>query len=694
MKKHRKKLDRATKEPNQVVYADLLVPGKGNGSRFEAVPVIMDVYSRFVMVHMLMDQSSEAVNNYLKEYVLWAECQAGRMIKRVITYTVKQVLTDKGGEFVNEAMEAWYNSRGIEHIQVGPKSSQLNLRKRTHQSLVEMTKAMMEHFGLSRSLWPEAMRNADLNVSSHLKSKAEVSTETAQVIVSRLSSSSPDLDVRPGSHDVVASDPRRSEQAAKAYVAREVSRWEQVRSERVYPPSVEYVWSETIQTLLPWLSAMLEVSKFLDDRTTLNDPVQSWITELNLSRRDLALARDLTAVQVPVELCTARECVAILQTLLMEAGFQFDNLIPEWFRTAASRVMVNSVRESVRNMLRLLAVEQIEWRQLVVGAKFKIVPSLDVQEISERPPILEYHAEDTKGAILMTDHEFDLLGRNYVLCLRMTGLRPVRSSEGSSTGEPNSKRRQYHPPREDLLTSLPSVLTSSSSSRMKSIQNARTSSSQDADTLPSQIGTTDGSSLVGTTSGSYASRNGSSGSSSAALGYSAASHMHYAGYGPMVMSAQASGSVVGGGEMGFYVTQETIPERRQKRRPRSTKTTSRWRELTVNTLHNVHETLARLESKTSTDKLDEQEAESKRKLDEAERRIHEAERRAQEASAQATVAQEVPVQSSARREVRSTHGLRPPIDPWFIALQPRHTKDEIISRIKVHDQTAFHAIEV
>ncbi|GMF55667.1 unnamed protein product [Phytophthora fragariaefolia] len=39
-------------------------------------------------------------------------------------------------------------------------------------------------------------------------------------------------------------------------------------------------------------------------------------------------------------------------------------------------------------------------------------------------------------------------------------------------------------------------------------------------------------------------------------------------------------------------------------------------------------------------------------------------------------------QRSARREVRSTQGLPPPIDPWFMALQPRHTKDEIISRIQ------------
>ncbi|GMF21305.1 unnamed protein product [Phytophthora fragariaefolia] len=144
-----------------------------------------------------------------------------------------------------------------------------------------------------------------------------------------------------------------------------------------------------------------------DDKPLATVQEDAVLEDLNVSshlRRDLALARDLTAVQIPVELCTARECVAILQTLLVEAGFQFDNLISEWFRTAASRVMVNSIRESVGNMLRLLAGELIEWRQLVVGAKFKIVPSLDVQEVSERPPILEYHAEDTEGDLLMTDH--------------------------------------------------------------------------------------------------------------------------------------------------------------------------------------------------------------------------------------------------------------------------------------------------
>ncbi|KAG4062838.1 hypothetical protein PC123_g2278 [Phytophthora cactorum] len=57
-------------------------------------------------------------------------------------------------------MESWYATKGIEHIRLGPKNSQLNLCERAHQSLVAMIKATMEHAGFSRSLWPEAMRNA------------------------------------------------------------------------------------------------------------------------------------------------------------------------------------------------------------------------------------------------------------------------------------------------------------------------------------------------------------------------------------------------------------------------------------------------------------------------------------------------------------------------------------------------------
>uniref|UniRef100_H3GV56 Integrase catalytic domain-containing protein n=1 Tax=Phytophthora ramorum TaxID=164328 RepID=H3GV56_PHYRM len=148
--KHRKKLDRALKRPNQVVYADLLIP---------TVLLIMDGYSRYVTVKLLTSKSSTKVNQHLKQYVLWAERQAGRSMGE-ISFEVNQALTDKGGEFVNTAMADWYAPQGIEHVRVGPKSSQLNLCERTHQSLVEMTKATMLQAGFPVSLWPEALRNA------------------------------------------------------------------------------------------------------------------------------------------------------------------------------------------------------------------------------------------------------------------------------------------------------------------------------------------------------------------------------------------------------------------------------------------------------------------------------------------------------------------------------------------------------
>ncbi|KAE8880405.1 hypothetical protein PF010_g30251 [Phytophthora fragariae] len=158
-KKHRKKLERATNAPNQAVYADLLIPSKDNGTRYEAVLVIMDGYTRFVTVHLLTSKSSDVINKHLKEYVLWAERQAGRNKSRA-PYTVKRVWTDKGGEFVNTEMADWYVAQGIEHVRVGPKSSQLNLCERTHQSLIAMVKATMEHAGFPRSFWPEVLRNA------------------------------------------------------------------------------------------------------------------------------------------------------------------------------------------------------------------------------------------------------------------------------------------------------------------------------------------------------------------------------------------------------------------------------------------------------------------------------------------------------------------------------------------------------
>ena len=50
---HWKKLDREKNEPNQVVYADLLISGQSNATKIMAVLIIMDGYSRLITIQLL-----------------------------------------------------------------------------------------------------------------------------------------------------------------------------------------------------------------------------------------------------------------------------------------------------------------------------------------------------------------------------------------------------------------------------------------------------------------------------------------------------------------------------------------------------------------------------------------------------------------------------------------------------------------
>ncbi|KAK1946627.1 hypothetical protein P3T76_002179 [Phytophthora citrophthora] len=76
--RRRKKLNRKTRVPNQVVYADLLISSEGYGTRYEAVLIIMEGHSRFVTMHLLKSKAAEVVNARIKVYVAWAKRQARR----------------------------------------------------------------------------------------------------------------------------------------------------------------------------------------------------------------------------------------------------------------------------------------------------------------------------------------------------------------------------------------------------------------------------------------------------------------------------------------------------------------------------------------------------------------------------------------------------------------------------------------
>ncbi|KAG3194734.1 hypothetical protein PC128_g9080 [Phytophthora cactorum] len=105
---------------------------------------------------------------------------------------------------------------------------------------------------------------------------------------------------------------------ARAYMADQVRRWEQTPPGRITPPNVEYVGPNETSDMTGWKSGA----------------------------KDVPAAEDLAAVTIPPGLVTPGESVAALQTLLREAGFEFTNLIPEWYETRASQIHHRMVYQS------------------------------------------------------------------------------------------------------------------------------------------------------------------------------------------------------------------------------------------------------------------------------------------------------------------------------------------------------------
>ncbi|KAG2844807.1 hypothetical protein PC112_g2091 [Phytophthora cactorum] len=116
---------------------------------------------------------------------------------------------------------------------------------------------------------------------------------------------------------------------ARAYMADQVRRWEQTPPGRITPPNVEYVGPNETSDMTGWKRA----------RRGLDRGTQS-------GAKDVPAAEDLAAVTIPPGLVTPGESVAALQTLLREAGFEFTNLIPEWYETRASQIHHRMVYQS------------------------------------------------------------------------------------------------------------------------------------------------------------------------------------------------------------------------------------------------------------------------------------------------------------------------------------------------------------
>ncbi|KAE8971138.1 hypothetical protein PR003_g28174 [Phytophthora rubi] len=109
----------------------------------------------------------------------------------------------------------------------------------------------------------------------------------------------------------------------------------------------------------------MTTSEYIASRTAMASSDEAWIPEWNLVRLAPNMVTDVTAITVPPSALSPYECAALTQTMFFEMGFRFRNLAPEWFQARASRVDPNLVRTVVKDLQQLLAVEFLEWRDVI-----------------------------------------------------------------------------------------------------------------------------------------------------------------------------------------------------------------------------------------------------------------------------------------------------------------------------------------
>ncbi|GJS10966.1 retrovirus-related pol polyprotein from transposon TNT 1-94 [Tanacetum coccineum] len=120
-----------------------------NGKKY--ILVIVDDYSRYTWTLFLRskDETPEVLKNFLT------------MIQRNLQALVISVRTDRGTEFLNKTLNAFFKEEGIEHQTSTPRTPEQNgVVKRRNRTLVEAARTMLSASKLPLFFWAEAIATA------------------------------------------------------------------------------------------------------------------------------------------------------------------------------------------------------------------------------------------------------------------------------------------------------------------------------------------------------------------------------------------------------------------------------------------------------------------------------------------------------------------------------------------------------
>uniref|UniRef100_A0AAV1UQ06 Integrase catalytic domain-containing protein n=1 Tax=Peronospora matthiolae TaxID=2874970 RepID=A0AAV1UQ06_9STRA len=135
-----------------VVHSDVCGPMQTSTfSNKRYFVTFIDDKSRFCTVY-LIHSKSEVLDKFM-QFTKFAETHTGRRIK--------MLRSDNGGEYVSNKFAAFCRNKGIIQQFTPPYTPQLNgVAERMNRTLVESARCMIEHAGLSKRYWGEAVSTA------------------------------------------------------------------------------------------------------------------------------------------------------------------------------------------------------------------------------------------------------------------------------------------------------------------------------------------------------------------------------------------------------------------------------------------------------------------------------------------------------------------------------------------------------
>ncbi|KAE9338764.1 hypothetical protein PR003_g11341 [Phytophthora rubi] len=163
-----------------------------------------------------------------------------------------------------------------------------------------------------------------------------------------------------------------------AYGRSQLELWMSLPPGVVHPVDVAYAPRHEGYDLWGFIRAAGVTARHL--MLVTRSPAARWLNVFNAERRRIPIVSDLKAVRVSLGLMPPITCVALLQTMLHEAGYEFRNQVPTWHTLfEVSGVYDPQIRLEVARIGHFIRAELTAWKYAVGSTPYYVRPPTNPQ---------------------------------------------------------------------------------------------------------------------------------------------------------------------------------------------------------------------------------------------------------------------------------------------------------------------------